>query len=262
MKPLRRCTACWSSTLTLAALFTAVVPANSRGGTIAVAEILPNTGFQSTHTIGIHGIDFSQSDAVDPLLPGESYGPFQFRLTTPDGRFTLDYFIGATDNFGIPGLTVTGTVFNNMGGEGSLVVAFDQRYDPSRIFANGSLDEAALVGTFTEPAVHGNNIVGQAAVDGVGLPPLAAADREGAQFNPNTGYLGPLPPPNDFSALLTYNFGPTSTPGDAISIPFTFNSPEPFAAASVVPEPASLSLGLIGVLAGVGVWWRRRSAVA
>jgi hypothetical protein len=227
-----------------------------------VAEILPNTGFQSTHTIGIHGIDFSKSDAVDPLLPGESYGPFQFRLTTPDGRFTLDYFIGAADNFGIPGLTVTGTVFNNMGGQGSLVVGLDQRYDPSRIFANGCLDGAALVGTFTEPAVHGNNIVGQAAVGGVGLPPLAAADREGAAFNVNTGYLGPLPPPDDFQALLTYNFGPTSTPGDEITIPFTFNTPQLYAAPSVVPEPASLSLALIGVLAGVGVWWRRRSTVA
>jgi PEP-CTERM motif len=256
MKPQRLCTACWCSTLALAALFTAVAPAISRGGTIAVAEILPNTGFQATHTIGIHGIDFSQSDAVDPLLPGESYGPFEFRLTTPDGRFTLDYFIGASDNFGIPGLTVTGDVFNNLGGQGSLVVGFDQRYDPSRIFANGCLDGAALVGTFTEPAVHGNNIVGQASVGGVGLPPLAAADRGPAAFNVNTGYLGPLPPPNDLQALLTYNFGPTSTPGDEISIPFTFNYP------SAVPEPASLSLALMAVLAGAGVWWRRRSAVA
>jgi len=219
-----------------------------------VAEILPNTGFQVTDTLGIHGVNFSRSDAVDPLLPGESYGPLQVRINTPDGRFTLDYFIGATDNFGIPGLTVTGTVFNNLGGQGSLVVGFDQRYDPGRIFANGCLDGAALVGSFTEPAIHGNNIVGQAAVAGVGLPPLAAADRTSAQFNSNTGYFGPLPPPNDFSALLTYNFGPTSTPGDAITIPFTFSSP------TAIPEPASLSLALIGVLAGVGVWWRRRSA--
>ncbi len=255
MQPQRPCTARWFSTLTLAALITAAAPAISRAGIIAVDEILPNTGFQATHTLGIHGIDFSQSDAVDPLLPGESYGPLDFRLTTPDGRFTIDYFITASDNFGIPALSVTGTVFNNMGGQGSLFVAIDQRYEPSRLFANGSLDAASLSGTFTEPAVHGNNIVGLGLVSGEGLPQLAAADRGGAAFNKNTGYLGPLPPPDEFQVQLTYNFGPSSTPGDEITIPFTFSSPIP------VPEPSSLSLALIGVLAGVGEWWRRRSAV-
>jgi hypothetical protein len=195
MKPQRRCTACWSSTLALAAVFTAAAPAISRGGTIAVAEILPNTGFQATHTVGIHGIDFSQSDAADPLLPGESYGPFEFRLTTPDGRFTLDYFIGASDNFGIPGLTVTGTVFNNLGGQGSLVVGFDQRYDPSRIFANGCLDGAALVGTFTEPAVHGNNIEDRprsAAWVYRRWPPRIAVERHSTS-TPDTSAPCPLP---------------------------------------------------------------------
>ncbi|MGA2699829.1 MAG: PEP-CTERM sorting domain-containing protein [Isosphaeraceae bacterium] len=76
-----------------------------------------------------------------------------------------------------------------------------------------------------------------------------------------SGIDDPLPPPDDFQAQLTYNFGPNSTPGDAITIPFTFDTPS-VVAPSVVPEPASLALALIGVLAGVGEWWRRRSAVA
>jgi len=113
-----------------------------------------------------------------------------------------------------------------------------------------------LVGTFTEPAVHSNGIVGMALVSGEDAGELAAADTSGAAFNLSTGYVGPLPPPDDFQAQLTYNFGLNSTPGDAITIPFTFDTP------SVVPEPASLALALIGVLAGVGEWWRRRSAVA
>jgi hypothetical protein len=240
----------------LVVLLTAAAPSICRGGIIDISEILPDTGFEQRHTFGLHGIDFSQSDAVDPLLPGEVIGPLAFRLTTPDGKFTINYRITASDNGGLPSATVTGTVFNNTAGEGSLFVLLDQRYQPSPIFNNGCLAGGALSGTFTEPAVHGNNILGQGLVAGNAVPALAWADTQGRSFNLFTGPGGLFPSPVDLEAELTYNFGPGSTPGDTITIPFTVSAPAP------TPEPSTLALALPGLLAGVGGWWRRRLAVA
>jgi hypothetical protein len=246
--------AAWSSfVLALGAFALLGAPANCVGGIIAIDEVLPNTGFQQQHTFGVHGIDFSKSDGPDPLLLNNTIGPVNFTLTTPDGKFTINYQISVSNSGGIPSGTVTGTVFNNTAGQGQLVIDLAQNFQPSPLLAGGALAQEVLVGNFIEPAVHGNSLLAQGLVNGGNAGAVAVADTGGLSFNQASGLFF-VPQPTQLGAIATYNFGPASTPGDGVSIPFTFG------AVSAVPEPSTLAIASLTILAGLGVSWRRRLA--
>jgi hypothetical protein len=216
---------------------------------------MPNTGFQQQHTFGVNGIDFSQSDGTASLPLGNTIGPDNFVLTTPDGKFTLNYLISVSNSGGVPSGTVTGTVFNNTGGQGSLVIGLAQNYQPSPLLFGGALAQEVLVGNFTEPAVHGNNLLAQGLVNGGNAGAVAVADTGGLSFNQASGFFF-VPQPTQLGAILTYNFGPASTPGDAITIPFTISAVSP------APEPSTLGIASLAILAGLGLDWRRRLAAS
>ena len=86
---------------------------------------------------------------------------------TPDGQFEVFINnISATDPNGFPSITGSLTIDNLKGGEGSLFVDIKQAYVPNAIFNTFCYDGAALVGSFTESAPHGNNVVGVGIVGG------------------------------------------------------------------------------------------------
>jgi hypothetical protein len=246
----RRLAACSSFALALGVSALLGAPAKCPGGIIAIDEVMPNTGFQQQHTFGVHGIDFSQSDGTDPLLLNNTIGPVNFTLTTPDGKFTINYQISVSNSGGLPSGTVTGTVFNNTAGQGSLVIGLAQNYQPSPLLFGGAIAQEVLVGNFTEPAFHGNNLLAQGLVNGGNAGAVAVADTGGLPFNQASGFFF-IPQPTQLGAILTYNFGPASTPGDAVTIPFTFGVVSP------VPEPSTLAIASLSILTALGAWWRR-----
>jgi hypothetical protein len=129
---------------------------------------------------------------------------------------------------------------------------------PNAIFARGCFDGAALVGSFTEGAPHGDNVVGTLLVGNRYLTTLSATDTNGLMFNENTGYLPfLLPPPSKYEVQLTLNFAANSPVDSAISLPFTI-----LPASSSVPEPGSWVMISTAALAGLGccAYRRRRRA--
>ncbi len=137
----------------LAAALAAGTPRTGRAGQLTVTENLPNTGVTKTEILG--------AGANTPLSSGQSYsGPIP-SIETADGRFRFVFNdISAADPKGFPTLTGSMTLVNLDGGQGSLFLDFKQLFVPSPIFNNGCFDTTALVGTFTESSVHGNNVVG------------------------------------------------------------------------------------------------------
>jgi hypothetical protein len=240
-----RCT-----TLAVAATLAMAIPNIGWAGQLTVTEQLPNTGFTRTDVLG--------SSANGALTPGSSYGGPLPTITTTDGRFEFIFSnVSAADPNGFPTLSGSMTVVDLMGGQGSLFMDFKQAYVPNPIFNNGCFDAVGLVGTFTETAVHGNNVFGVGLVGGVALPPLAASDTNGGAFNLATAYYF-LPPPTTFEGQVTFNFTASSQAGDAITIPFTFNPPT--LTPTSVPEPRSWVMVVTAGLAGLGGWLRRRAA--
>ena len=225
-------------------------PNLSRAGQITVTENLPRSGFTTSFTLG--------AGVTSPLSPGQSYSVGFAPFKTPDGQFEVFINnISATDPNGFPSITGSLTIDNLKGGEGSLFVDIKQAYVPNAIFNTFCYDGAALVGSFTESAPHGNNVVGVGIVGGGAFPPVSATDFAGAQFNPSTGYFL-LPSPKSFEAQVTFNFAQGSQAGDLISIPFTIMKPS----LTSVPEPASWVMASTAALGGMGFWSNRRRRMA
>ena len=236
----------WYTALALATALASGTPRTGRAGQLTVTENLPNTGFTKTEILG--------AGANVPLASGQSYsGPIP-SIETGDGRFRFIFNdISAADPNGFPTLTGQMTLVNLVGGQGSLFLDFKQAFVPNPIFNNGCFDATALVGTFTESSVHGNNVVGVGLVGGAALPPLAASDTNGGFFNPQTPYFF-LPPPTEYEGLVTFNFAAGSQAGDMITLPFTFSSPS----LTALPEPASWVMAITAVVSGLARWAIRR----
>ncbi len=240
----------WYVTLAVAAATELGNPNASRAGQITVTENLPNSGFTQSYMLGA-GVN-------TPLSPGQSYSVGFAPFKTPDGQFEVFINnISASDPTGFPSITGAMTIDNVKGGEGSLFVDIKQAYVPNAIFNTFCYDGAALVGSFTESAPHGNNVVGVGIVGGGSLPPVSATDFAGEQFNAFTGYFL-LPSPKTFEAQVTFNFAQDSQAGDLISIPFTIMKPS----LTSVPEPTSWVMVSTAALGGLGFWWNRRRRIA
>jgi hypothetical protein len=240
------------TTLAMAATLAMATPNIGWAGQLTVTEQLPNTRFTQTDILG--------SSANGALTPGSSYsGPLP-TITTTDGRFEFIFSnVSAADPNGFPTISGSMTLVNLLGGQGSLFLDFKQAFVPNPIFNFGCYDGVGLSGTFTETAVHGNNVFGVGLVGGVALPGVAASDTNGGAFNVVSAYYF-LPPPTEFEGQVTFNFTASSQAGDAITIPFTILPPS--LSATGVPEPSSWILAATAAMAGLRYWtrWPRREA--
>jgi hypothetical protein len=239
----------WSTAAVVTAAVTLCFPGTSHAGLLTVTENLPTSGFTQSFTLG--------AGANVPLSAGQSYSYSTPGFKTPDGQFEIFINnISAADPSGFPSLAGSLSVVNLAGGTASLFMDYKQFFVPNAIFNNGCFDGAALVGSFTESAMHGNNVVGVGIIGGQALPPISATDFGGAKFNVNTGFFF-LPSPTKFEGQVTFNFSATSAKNDEITLPFTILSPS----LSSVPEPSTLLMASSAVLAGLSCSrFRRRHA--